>query len=202
MTWTLNASGHTPAGDEPDPAARDAAEQSLFDEIQEVLSRPEHGAGASTFSGNFVSGAPHHPAVALSLDPALRHASTTQVLRHFQAGHLPPHLARISKQVGDLARSLARQLDDGPELTTGLRKLLEAKDAFVRAAIESHGVPVPEPSHHHAGTHKPSGGEASLGLHAGVSHSQLHSGPHSPDTTVPATGMSRIEHQGHAGHEH
>lgn len=28
------------------------------------------------------------------------------------------------------------QLPDGPELTAGLRKLLEAKDCFVRAALD------------------------------------------------------------------
>ena len=30
---------------------------------------------------------------------------------------------------------MIEELDDGPELTTGLRKLLEAKDCFVRAAV-------------------------------------------------------------------
>ena len=30
---------------------------------------------------------------------------------------------------------MAAQLPDGPELTAGLRKLLEAKDCFVRTAI-------------------------------------------------------------------
>lgn len=29
-------------------------------------------------------------------------------------------------------------LPDGPELTAGLRKLLEAKDCFVRAAVDAH----------------------------------------------------------------
>jgi len=31
---------------------------------------------------------------------------------------------------------MIRVLPDGPELTSGLRKLLEAKDCFVRAALD------------------------------------------------------------------
>lgn len=32
--------------------------------------------------------------------------------------------------------SIIANLPDGPELTSGLRKLLEAKDCFVRAALD------------------------------------------------------------------
>jgi hypothetical protein len=42
----------------------------------------------------------------------------------------------VSKPVGDLANQMADQLPDGPELTTGLRKLL-AKDCLVRAALDA-----------------------------------------------------------------
>ena len=35
------------------------------------------------------------------------------------------------------AEGMIEELPDGPELTVGLRKLLEAKDCFVRAAIEA-----------------------------------------------------------------
>jgi hypothetical protein len=34
-----------------------------------------------------------------------------------------------------LAEAMIVELPDGPELTAGLRKLLEAKDCFVRAAL-------------------------------------------------------------------
>lgn len=66
---------------------------------------------------------------------AERHPSTTGLLRYFEYAHLPEHLQAISKPVGDLAQQMAEQLPDGPELTTGLRKLLEAKDCLVRAAL-------------------------------------------------------------------
>ena len=62
------------------------------------------------------------------------HPATEQVLRHFNFDHLPAHLAAISEPVHDLAHDMAGRLD-GPELTAGLRKLLEAKDCFVRAAL-------------------------------------------------------------------
>lgn len=64
-----------------------------------------------------------------------RHPSTVALLRFFEYEHLPPHLREVSKPCALLAHTLADELPDGPELTTGLRKLLEAKDCFVRAAL-------------------------------------------------------------------
>lgn len=65
-----------------------------------------------------------------------RHPATVQILRHFDYDHLPVHLGLVSREVGALAHKMAAELPDGPELTTGLRKLLEAKDALVRAAVD------------------------------------------------------------------
>ncbi len=42
-----------------------------------------------------------------------------------------------SSLCGTLARDLDAILPDGPEKSTALRKLLECKDAAVRAALES-----------------------------------------------------------------
>lgn len=64
-----------------------------------------------------------------------RHPSTTQIARFFDYDHLPPPLQAISRPVHDLAEHMIDALSDGPELTTGLRKLLEAKDCFVRARL-------------------------------------------------------------------
>lgn len=64
-----------------------------------------------------------------------RHPSTQQICGYFQYDHLPAHLQLISKPCCGLALEMLEHLDDGPELTTGLRKLLEAKDCFVRAAV-------------------------------------------------------------------
>lgn len=64
-----------------------------------------------------------------------RHPATAQIARFFDYKHLPPHLQAVSKPCHDLAEQMIGELPDGPELTVGLRKLLEAKDALVRAAL-------------------------------------------------------------------
>lgn len=64
-----------------------------------------------------------------------RHPGTVGLLRFFAWEHLPAHLQPVSQACGRLATEMVAVLPDGPELTTGLRKLLEAKDAFVRAAL-------------------------------------------------------------------
>ncbi|MFB7285455.1 hypothetical protein [Actinacidiphila glaucinigra] len=65
----------------------------------------------------------------------LRHPGTEHLLRFFKFGHLPEHLKAVSAPFADLANQMVDALPDGPELSAGLRKLLEAKDCFVRAAL-------------------------------------------------------------------
>ena len=65
-----------------------------------------------------------------------RHPATQQIARYFAYGHLPEPLRTVSLLCHDLAEAMIDRLPDGPELTTGLRKLLEGKDAFVRAALD------------------------------------------------------------------
>lgn len=57
------------------------------------------------------------------------------LLRFFAYEHLPPGLQEVSKPFCDLAHLLAHTLTDPREGTVAVRKLLEAKDAAVRAAI-------------------------------------------------------------------
>lgn len=61
-------------------------------------------------------------------------SSTT--IKYFAFAHLPPHLQAVSKPIGELAEKMEAELPDGPEKSAGMRKLLEAKDCFVRAALE------------------------------------------------------------------
>lgn len=56
------------------------------------------------------------------------------ILQYFEYAHLPPRLQEVSKHFHALAHVMA-QLPQGPELSAGLRKLLEAKDCAVRAAL-------------------------------------------------------------------
>lgn len=57
-------------------------------------------------------------------------------MKYFNYEHLPEHLQKVSKPIGDLAHEMASNLPDGEEKTAGLRKLLEAKDCFVRANLD------------------------------------------------------------------
>lgn len=61
----------------------------------------------------------------------------SHILRHFSYSHLPAHLQSVSQPVGILAELMDDILPDCPEKSAGLRKLLEAKDCFVRAQIEA-----------------------------------------------------------------
>lgn len=69
-------------------------------------------------------------------EASARHAATTGLLRYFAWEHLPARLQAHSRACADLAKYMVDELPDGPELTSGLRKLLEAKDCFVRAALD------------------------------------------------------------------
>ena len=73
---------------------------------------------------------------ALGAVAAGRHPATAQILQHFAWAHLPTHLQAVSMPCCHLAVGMVEVLPDGPELTAGLRKLLEAKDCFVRAALD------------------------------------------------------------------
>lgn len=57
------------------------------------------------------------------------------LLQFFEYAHLPEHLQAVSAPVGDLAKKMAGELPCNAETTAGLRKLLEAKDCFVRAKL-------------------------------------------------------------------
>lgn len=68
----------------------------------------------------------------------MTHPATLALLRWFEYDHLPPHLRGVSREIGEVAQALVSDYGlEGPEVTTGLRKLLEAKDCFVRAAVEN-----------------------------------------------------------------
>ena len=60
------------------------------------------------------------------------------IMRYFTYQHLTDDDAReASMQLCEAAHVLEEMLPDNPEKSAGLRKLLEAKDCFVRAALWS-----------------------------------------------------------------
>ncbi|RVD44663.1 hypothetical protein EN742_01655 [Mesorhizobium sp. M4A.F.Ca.ET.020.02.1.1] len=57
------------------------------------------------------------------------------VMQFFAFDHLPPTLKEISKPFGRMAEDIVRTLPRNQQRTMALNKLLEAKDAAVRAYI-------------------------------------------------------------------
>lgn len=57
------------------------------------------------------------------------------LLQFFAFDHLPDNLKDVSHPFYQLACDIANNLPNNPERSTALRKLLEAKDCAVRAAI-------------------------------------------------------------------
>ena len=62
------------------------------------------------------------------------------LLQFFKYDHLPTKMQEISKPFCDLAQKMVDELPMNPERSAGLRKLLEAQDCAVRAAIFKNGV--------------------------------------------------------------
>ena len=62
-------------------------------------------------------------------------AQIIEMNTYFAYDHLPTALATISAPFGDLAAVVARRAPGKYETLVALRKLIEAKDAAVRAAL-------------------------------------------------------------------
>lgn len=58
-----------------------------------------------------------------------------RMMKWFAYAHLPPHLQEVSKQFAEVANWICQEIEAGPERTVALRKLLEGKDAAVRAKL-------------------------------------------------------------------
>lgn len=67
--------------------------------------------------------------------PEMSLTGPSPILRFFDFEHLPAELQDVSRPFAIMARGLEESLPAGAEKSTALRKLLEAKDAAVRAAL-------------------------------------------------------------------
>lgn len=65
--------------------------------------------------------------------------SIDHILQFFHYAHLPEALQERSKPFCQLARLIVDSTPRNPERTVALRKLLEAKDANVRAYVADRG---------------------------------------------------------------
>lgn len=57
------------------------------------------------------------------------------IMRYFEHSHLPAELQAVASPISKLAEEMDGSLPDSAEKSAGLRKLLEAKDCFVRARL-------------------------------------------------------------------
>jgi len=60
---------------------------------------------------------------------------TEHIMQFFAYGHLPPNLQEVSRPFHDMAQNIVQSIPRNPERTVALRKLLESKDATVRAHL-------------------------------------------------------------------
>lgn len=73
-----------------------------------------------------------------------RHPSTQHMVKMLRPNpNLPEGLAKETSEVFfGIALDAIDAIKDGPELTAGLRKVLEAKDCFIRAIVLDNENPV------------------------------------------------------------
>lgn len=62
-----------------------------------------------------------------------------RMLKWFAYAHLPEKLQAVSQPFCILAETICMTIEPGPERTVALRKLLESKDAAVRAVVNPGG---------------------------------------------------------------
>ena len=69
------------------------------------------------------------------------------IMQYFGYSHqLGSEAQVVSMQIGLVAQYMEEHVQDGPEKSAGLRKLLEAKDCFVRAKLSELPPRPPIPS--------------------------------------------------------
>ena len=75
----------------------------------------------------------------IDLEKEYKAMKSEPILRFFEYTHLPDDLQAVARPFADLAHNLVRTVPQNEERTVALRKILEGKDAAVRAAL-----PVPD----------------------------------------------------------
>lgn len=68
---------------------------------------------------------------------------TEHILQFFVSEHLSAHLQEVSRPFAALADVIVATIPRNPERTVALRKLLESKDAAVRAMFAKDVAPIP-----------------------------------------------------------
>jgi hypothetical protein len=78
---------------------------------------------------------PVDPLCSSLLEAAIEEHPHVAILKYFRFAHLPPALGDVSSIFAEAALRIVELVPPSAEFTVALRKLLEAKDAAVRAAL-------------------------------------------------------------------
>lgn len=108
--------------------ARDVLDKALGDTDSEEDASPEFRACQAL--SEILQSAP---------SPIPPNPNADRMMKWLAYEHLPPELASVSRPFHDLAELVTIDIAAGPERTVALRKLVEAKDAAVRAKVHPGG---------------------------------------------------------------
>lgn len=73
--------------------------------------------------------------IVTAVEAELNAQGTERMMHWFAFEHLPLRLQKVSRAFFNMAEQMMYTLEPGPERTVAFRKLLEAKDAAVRAML-------------------------------------------------------------------
>lgn len=104
-------------------------------EHEEMMSMRDPNDQGSDSAGKTLEQAMKESMGTQSLGKGIAPAAPEHIMQFFAFGHLPPTLQLVSEPFFSLAEVIVANLPRNPERTVALRKLLEAKDAAVRAFI-------------------------------------------------------------------
>jgi hypothetical protein len=129
-TWKITVEGH---GIHHNNRADDANEMARG--FGNALLRNGHGLKEVQFQLTNSDGTPCAPVETIALDAQPSTEAPEHIMQFFAFAHLPPHLQKASAPFAELAKVVVETTPRNPERTVALRKLLEAKDAAVRALL-------------------------------------------------------------------
>jgi hypothetical protein len=111
-------------------------------QTQFTISRDHLGAIAGSALSQDTTRGPGNGPDAASAEFSPEQIAADPILHFFHYSHLPPMLQKTSKAFFLLAHHVVETVPRSPERTVALRKLLEGKDAAVRANLPAPKKPV------------------------------------------------------------
>ena len=121
---------YTPPGDEAGKRWMEACSE-LTEECLRHKAEIERLRQTCAIAEYLIAGSKDNPSKESEMDD--------RMMKWFEYEHLPVRFRVVSAQFCGLAKFILAEIEPGPERTVALRKLLEAKDAAVRATVHPGG---------------------------------------------------------------